>query len=578
MDGDKKIEVNFSPKVLVNDPPSISWTIAPSNVAHGQGYSMVAQARDDRAITDLTITKNGVAVGSYLKRELWGKTGDVSTESTDAGPASIVWVATVKDESGASASATAVVTVGAPTPTEEPKKEPPPVGAPSGTITINGLVNCTGRLSGNPGTYAANLAWNTSNVQESTVAISGPGVSINGESSGTQGLSFSGAGTYNYTMTATGLDGSSITRSAAVVVSPAIAPPSGTLSFNFTPASLPVSGGIATAVWSNDGTEQQMGGPQLNASPGNFSGVSQTGSQSYSIPANPTTSPQNYNMVFRGTRADGSSFNIFKTVTVAGGTASYLLRTEVTPSFVLGSITRTPGLLFHTNLTYSTANMWSFSTPQSLGIYLAGNNYPQLGIFPDYELESISVEPASAIERWLDARLDPSNSAYNPRAFGESVANISGTAAVVVRLSPGSPSVTVIARCVKKSAMDVQVSVIPEPNRCTIEPLYAVTAEAKVETNLSGLSYQWVLVDGSGRETAPSSGGSTAKAGFADILPGNYQAKVIVRSSSGAMAVKIVDFNLAPNDLKWPKVELSMDKAKLRPGEPAKLKYIIRSP
>lgn len=40
--------------------------------------------------------------------------------------------------------------------------------------------------------------------------------------------------------------------------------------------------------------------------------------------------------------------------------------------------------------------------------------------------------------------------------------------------------------------MDVQVSVTPEPNRCTIETLYAVTAEAKVDPSLGGLSYQWV--------------------------------------------------------------------------------------
>ena len=315
--------------------------------------------------------------------------------------------------------------------------------APTATITATP----TSGVGSASAPFSTTIAWSATNVQDATLSVVGTGLSSTALT-GSQAVSLTTAGSYLYTLTATGLDGSAVRRT--VVVSVTAAPTSGPLSLTLSPDTLPSTGGTVTVVWTNDGTVTQLGGPQAGASPSSYSDVAQNGSQTFTLPANGTTSDITYYFGVRGNGSDPGP--IVKSVRVRGLTSSYGLIMGFVVENENSASGSSIGSLFHTNYTnappYGGGGTWTFVSPQSLVLFLRGYyGVSGDGINRDYELTKIVVSPASAASNWYP-NADPA--APNYKVFGESAGGFGGSAMCYVGLNATNPSVTVTAYVKKR--------------------------------------------------------------------------------------------------------------------------------
>lgn len=236
MDSNKYVFASFDPPAPPPKPPVVTITAPTAPVRSGDTYAVSASATDEnKDLVTLTIAKNTQPFSASGSSS--NAAADISGTSTDAGPATITYVATARDGGGLVSTATATVTVLA-----------PPVTA---SITANPTTAVA------PG--SSTISWSSTNA--SSVAVSGPGLSTT-EKTGSYNATGLAEGTHTYTITAQGTDGP-VTRTATVTVSAA---PTVTASISANPTTAPTPD-TSTISWNTEhATTVSVKGPGIDSS------------------------------------------------------------------------------------------------------------------------------------------------------------------------------------------------------------------------------------------------------------------------------------------------------------------------
>lgn len=489
--------IELAIKGTVNPDPDPTGTLSTNTTElNSAGGSVTVSWTQGGSPTSATLSGQGFTGSeSVLGSPVGSRVVTLPANTSDTTDATYTWTLSVaKDSSHAGHTSSAHPTVTT-TRTVIVRKR---TAEPQASLSVNGASVATVQLAGSPATCSATVSWSSSNVQDEagTFTVTGYGLNSTGVLSGSQVVAFTTAGSYTYTLSGVGLNGTPITRTATVTVQAAAPPPpptQGVLSLTATPATLPAAGGTVTLTWSNDGTWTEIAGtayPVDGVTPNDFAPVSTVGSMTVTLPGNPTTTAKIYYFQARGNGSNAGP--VRASVVVSGQAAAGALQTTIdyldgTTSYLyqVGEYRPNVGaVVFHTSYAnrppggapYGT---WTFPAGQTSATVTMATNSIGIVSGGDYELVGITVSPAAALTSWSSPLIDPASPTYNPKAFGETVTTeqYSATSVCQINFSNGPvqvkailkkrPMKTIIARSViDKGVYGLEKDTIYRNNPC----------------------------------------------------------------------------------------------------------------